>query len=187
MQLARILQNLQSVGMSDPKSPGLFDRSQDTVLHLTKREAKNLQRAESDFNTAIASCRSLVPDQIECAFSKVEAELVLMLSPVGTDGSLLDDDSCYLLLEYAFAELSIVLTAAIRPPKFMLPSPEYAVNKTMDSIKARLKVEASLKLTEYFPHSERIKKFQDGQNIDPPKRLLWMQSMRASRNKSINS
>ena len=69
IQLAQILQNLQSIGISDPKSQGLFDRSQDTLLlHPTKREAKNLQKAESDFNTAITSCRSMVPGQIECAF-----------------------------------------------------------------------------------------------------------------------
>lgn len=146
-----------------------------------------MQKAKSDFNTAITSCRSMVPDQIECDSLKVEAELVLMLSPIGTEGSLLDDGSCYLLLEYAFAELSIVLTAAMRPPKCMVPSPEFAVNKMMDSVKACFKVEASLKLTEYFPHSKRIQRFQDGQNVYPPKKLSWMQSMRFSQNKSINS
>lgn len=164
IQLQNILQSLLEIEMSDPISPGLFDKSYNDVLHLTKREEKSLQKVESDFNTACASCRSLIPIEVECAFTKIEAELVMWLSPEGSNGSLIADGSSYLLLESCYSELAIVLLESIRFPKMRLLSAYISVTKAFDAVKARLKAGSTTDLTEYFPHSTRIKNYQLGQN-----------------------
>ena len=93
----------------------------------------------------------------------------------------MDDATSYMLLEYCFAELVIILAGAIKAPKFRLPAPEWAVNKALDTVKARLKVDGQVKLTDYFPHSKRAQLFQDGRlsthEIEKHESRNWLNRM----------
>lgn len=178
ISMRRILQDIQNAECADPDSPSLFEKSSsNTILHITGREVKMLEKAETDYNTTLESCRSLIPCVISNAFSKMEVEFVLMVSPAGSGGSLLDDVTSYMLLEYCFAELAIVLGECLQAPAFVLPSPKWAVRKAMNSVKDRLRSDAEQDLTDYFLYSQQVKQFRKMNRdniVSPVRESKWV-------------
>lgn len=151
--LTRILQDIRQAESSDRNGHSLFDKGKgNTVLNVTEREVKMLEKVENDYHTTIESCRCLVPSSISNAFSKLEVEFILMVSPVSFARNLpVDDDTCCMLLDYCFEELAIVLCEST----FFLPCPD------MDAVKDRLRSDAARNLAECFPYSKSVKEFQE--------------------------
>lgn len=168
ISMQRILQDIRQAEYSDPNSCSLFDKSSsDTMLQITGREVKMIEKAEGDYDTALESCRSLIPSVISNAFSKLEVEFVMMVSPAGSGGSLLDDASSYMLLDYCFAELAIVLGDCLKAPSFVLPSAAWSVREAMASVKERLRRDAEEDLRNFFPYSESVQEFRKQHRVVP--------------------